>query len=173
MKKYNIYESNRLQNNLNSIEEVCTISHLQDVNTDLILSLCGERIGSGVYRTVYNYNLDDKYVIKIERNSTDSNSSEHLLWNEIKGLCGELEGVKKWFAPVLWMSPNGKILVMQKTEEKPSKERPREVPAFFTDLKWDNFGWIGNKFVCHDYGIIFKFIKYEKKMQKINKDCWW
>jgi hypothetical protein len=169
-------ETNRLENNLNSIEDVCTISHLQDVNTDLILSLCGKKIGGGCYRSVYDYNLDDKYVIKIEPNNTECNMVESMLWDEIRGLKGDLAWVKDWFAPVLWMSPNSKILVMEKTSEFPKNkklERPREVPAFFTDLKKDNFGWIGNRFVCHDYGFIYKFIKYEKKMQKIKKDCWW
>lgn len=172
------YVSQRLDNNLNSIEEVCTLSHLQDVNTDFILSLCGKKLGAGLYRSVYDYNLDDRYVIKIEPNTTESNITEFMLWDEIIGLCGELSWVKDWFAPVLWMSPNGKILVMEKTYEESKVrgkllERPEEVPAFFTDLKRDNFGWIGNKFVCHDYGFFHKFIKYEKKMQKIKPDCWW
>lgn len=166
----------RLENNLNSIEEVCTLSHLQDVNTDLILSLCGKKLGSGVYRAVYDYNFDDKYVIKIEPRSTECNITEYMLWDEINGLTNDLAWVKGWFAPVLWMSPNGKILVMEKTSEFPKNkklERPKSVPAFFTDLKRDNWGWIGNRFVCHDYGFLYKFIKYEKKMQKIKKDCWW
>jgi len=166
-------EAQRLDNNLNNIQEVSVLSQLQDVNTDLILSLCGKKLGAGVYRTVYEYNLDDKYVIKIEPNATESNMAEYMLWDEIKYLCGDLAWVKEWFAPILWMSPNGKLLVMQRTEEKPNKERPREVPAFFTDLKRDNWGFIGNKFVCHDYGFIHKFIKYEKKMQKVNKNAWW
>jgi|SRR6478736_9648002 len=163
----------RLENKLNSIQEVSSLSLLQDINTDLILSLCGKKIGSGAYRTVYDYNLNDKYVIKLEPNATDCNISEYILWDEIQGLKGDLEWVKSWFAKVIWMSPNGKILVMEKTSENPKKERPREVPAFFTDLKYDNWGWIGNRFVCHDYGFLYKFIKYEKKMQKISKQAWW
>lgn len=166
----------RLENNLNSIEEVSTLSKLQDVNTDLIITLLGKKIGSGVYRAVYEHNWDEDWVIKIEPNSTECNLTEFMLWDEIRGLKNELEWVKDWFAPVLWMSPNGKILCMQKTSEFPKNkklERPREIPAFLSDVKRDNFGWIGNKFVCHDYGFIFKFIKYEKKMQKIKKDCWW
>jgi len=163
----------KLENKLNSVKEVATLTQLQDVNTDLILTLCGNKIGAGSYRTVYEYNLDSKYVIKIEPNATDANITEYILWDEIQGLQKELAWVKDWFAPVLWISPNNKILVMQKTEEKPQKQRPREVPAFFTDLKYDNWGWIGNKFVCHDYGFIYRFIKYEKKFQKIKKDAWW
>lgn len=171
-------EVQRLENNLNSIKEISTISQLQDVNIDLILSLCGKKIGGGSHRSVYEYNFDNNYVIKIEPNSTDSNMTEYLLWKEIQGLTGELEWVKNWFAPVLWISPNAKILVMQRTYEE-SKirgkilERPKEVPEFFTDLKYDNWGWIGNKFVCHDYGFLYKFIKYTKKMQKIKPNVWW
>ena len=168
-------ESNlRIQNNLNSIDEVNTISNLQDVNTDLIITLLGEKIGRGIYRTVYQHNWDKDYVIKIEPKNTECNITEYLLWDEIRGLKNELAWVKDWFAPVLWVSPNGKILCMQKTYEYPKNkklERPNEIPAFFTDIKWDNFGWIGSKFVCHDYGFLYKFIKYEKKMQKL-KDIW-
>lgn len=159
----------RLQNNLNSIDEVHTITNLQDVNTDLITTLLGQKIGSGAYRSVYQHNWDNKYVIKIEPNSTECNIAEFMLWEEIKGLKNNLAWVKELFAPVLWMSPNGKILCMQKTEPYPKNkklQRPTEIPEFFTDVKWDNFGWIGNKFVCHDYGFIYKFIKYNKKMQK-------
>lgn len=164
----------RLRNNLNSIDELHTISQFQDVNTDLIITLLGEKIGSGSYRAVYQHNWDDKWVIKIEPNSTDCNVTEFMLWDEVRGLKNKLAWVKEWFAPVLWMSPNGKILCMQKTAEYPKNkklQRPTEVPAFFTDVKWSNFGWIGNKFVCHDYGFLYKFIKYENKMQKL-KSIW-
>lgn len=161
----------RIQNNLNSINEVNTISSLQDVNTDLITTLLGEKLGKGSYRTVYQHNWDKDWVIKIEPKNTECNITEYLLWDEIRGLKNELAWVKDWFAPVLWMSPNGKILCMKKASEFPKNkklERPTEVPAFFSDVKWDNFGWVGNRFVCFDYGFMYKFIKYEKKMQKVN-----
>lgn len=164
----------RLQNNLNSIDEVSLISGLQDVNTDLITSLIGEKLGQGSYRAVYQHNWDKDWVIKIEPKSTDSNVTEFMLWDEVNGLCGDLSWVRNWFAPVLWMSPNGKVLCMQKTTEYPKNkklERPREIPDFFSDVKWDNFGWINNRFVCHDYGFICRFIKYDKKMRKI-KNQW-
>jgi hypothetical protein len=113
----------RLENNLNSIEEVCNITHLQDVNTDLITTLLGNKLGQGRYRAVYQHNWDDKWVIKVEPNSTNCNLTEYLLWDEVRGLCNNLEWVKEWFAPILWMSPNGKILCMQKTSEKPKNKK--------------------------------------------------
>jgi len=157
----------KLTNRLNSITELSTICQLQDVNTDLILILCGEKIGSGVYRSVYEFNMNpERMVVKIEPRSTDCNMQEYLLWDEIQGLCGNLAWVKEWFAPIQYCSPNGKVLIMQRTKQL-NRPRPKKVPAFFTDVKADNFGWIGNRFVCHDYGFIHKFIKYEKKFQDI------
>ena len=166
----------RLENNLNSIDELQTISTLQSVNSDLITMIIGKKIGSGTYRAVYQHNWDKNWVIKIEPSSTNCNVAEFMLWDEIQGLKNELAWVKEWFAPILFMSPNGKILCMQKTSEYPKNkklERPKQIPEFFTDVKWDNFGWIGNRFVCHDYGFIHKFIKYEKKLQTVRKDIAW
>ncbi len=155
----------RLTNRLNNVDEVSTLSQLQDVNTDLILTLCGEKLGSGSYRSVYEFNMNpNKMVVKVEPKSTDCNIAEFLLWDEIQGLKGNLAWVKEWFAPIHWCSPNGKVLIMERTKQL-DKERPKKVPYFFTDVKADNFGWIGNKFVCHDYGFIHKFVKYEKKYQ--------
>lgn len=155
----------RLTNRLNNVDEVSTLSQLQDVNTDIILTLCGEKLGSGSYRSVYEFNMNpNKMVVKVEPKSTDCNIAEFLLWDEIQGLKGNLAWVKEWFAPIHWCSPNGKVLIMERTKQL-DKERPKKVPYFFTDVKADNFGWIGKQFVCHDYGFIHKFVKYEKKYQ--------
>lgn len=155
----------RLSNRLNDIDEVSAISLSQDANTDIILTLCGKKLGYGSFRSVYEFNMNpSKLVVKIERNNTDCNISEFMLWDEIQGLKNNLAWVKEWFAPIHYCSPNGKVLIMEKTKQL-YKERPKKVPCFFTDIKVDNFGWIGNKFVCHDYGFINKFIKYQKKYQ--------
>ena len=156
----------KLSNNLNNIEEVCNLFHLQDVNTDLILMMLGRKLGSGTYRSVYEYNMNPKLVVKIEPNSTECNITEFLLWDEIRELKGNLAWVKDWFAPVHYCSPNGKILIMEKTVKK-DKEKPKKVPHFMSDVKDNNFGWIGNKFVCHDYGFIYKFINYNKKLVNV------
>jgi len=163
----------KLENKLNDINEVYEICKSQDINTDLIISFIGKKIGSGSFRTVYEYNFDKSYVIKVEHGNSECNLMEYTLWKEIENLCGDLAWVRDWFAPVLWISPNGKVLVMKRTQEKDNKERPRKVPDFFTDLKRDNFGWIGSKFVCHDYGFIYRFLTYSKKMRTVPKSNWW
>ena len=157
----------KLENNLNSITELCTLSGLASVSADLITCLVGEKIGTGCYRSVYEYNLDSKYVIKIEPLNTNCNITEYLLWNEIRGLTGELAWVKDWFAPVKWMSPNGRVLVMERTKQDYKKKKPTEIPKFMWDVKEDNFGWLGKKYVCHDYGQFYNFIHYSKAMQKV------
>lgn len=135
------------------------------INVELISTLIGKKIGEGGSREVFEYAPDPKYVIKLEYGCSDSNASEVMLWNEVMGLCGDLEWVKDWFAPILWASHNRKIIVQKRTF-KTTRKLPEKVPAFFMDVKYDNFGWIGNKFVCHDYGCIYGFIKYEKKFKK-------
>jgi hypothetical protein len=163
----------RLENNLNNLEETSNLISWQDIATDMVLSLCGQQLGEGHSRHVYVYNLDPKYVIKIEPKNGCNNMIEYLLWDEVQGLTGNLAWVKDWFAPIKWISPNGRILIMERTYEKSEKVRPRQIPNFFSDIKRNNFGWIGNKFVCHDYGFIYRFLKYEKKMRKITNEIWW
>ncbi len=156
----------RLEDNLDNIGTLHSIVTCTPIITDIITSLCGHHIGSGSFRDVYNYNLDDKYIVKIEAENSGCNMVEYMIWDEVRGLINNSEWVKKWFAPVKWISPNGRILVMQKTKERPKKEKPKKIPAFLWDIKEDNFGWIGNNFVCHDYGQFYNMIHYPKKMVK-------
>jgi len=160
----------RLEDELNSLNKVHDLLNISSIATDFVTSICGSWIGSGAFRSVYDYNLDNRYVVKIEPLSTNCNLVEHMIWNEVSYLRGKLAWVKDWFAPCSWISPNGKILIMRKTKQIESRDKPEKVPAFLWDVKDDNFGWIGKKFVCHDYGQFYNFIHYKKKM---NKTKWW
>jgi len=153
------------------------------VGTDLIMCLLGPEIANGTFRAVYEHATDPTKVIKIEyghnklndhdsmMNNSFCNIQEFLMWREIEGLKGKYEWVKDWFAPVEWISPSGHILCMKKTIEQPKRKRPEQIPAFLWDVKQGNFGWIGNKFVCHDYAHIPAFTTYSGKMQKV-KEIW-
>lgn len=155
-----------LEQNIKDIGELQSLTNSIDVVQDIVMSLCGKLIGEGCYRSVYQYNLHDDYVIKVEWGNQRCNIVEYMLWNEIQYLSGDYEWIKNWFAPVDWISPNGHILVMKKTEPRPDKKRPEKIPKFMWDVKNSNFGWIGNKFVCHDYGQFYNFISYSKRMVK-------
>ena len=58
----------------------------------------------------------------------------------------------KWFAPCLFISPNGLFLIQEKAIPCPKAMFPEKVPACMGDLKYKNFGLIKGKFVCFDYG---------------------
>ena len=110
--------------------------------------ICGNKIGEGQFRDVYEYNLDKRYVVKIQRDlSSFNNIVEWEIWCNVM-----YSEYKKHFAPCLWMSSNGRIMIQRKTSPITDKRpAPKDVPYFFADIKNENFGWIGKDFVAHDY----------------------
>lgn len=163
----------KLEDNLNDVKSTSDILGVAPIATDLVTSLCGKFLGSGSARSVFEYNLDPKYVIKVEPLNSNNNHVEFLIWEGVKYLQGELEWVKKWFAPVKWISPNGRLLVMEKTKPHDyEKSRPKKIPKFLSDVKPNNFGWLGENYVCHDYAQFYNMIQYPKGMQKINWEKW-
>lgn len=163
----------RLTVSQDTIAQTKNLLNLEPIAKDLTYCLLGEPIGSGVYRSVFANQLNQKEVIKIEIPSDKlgnvfCNVQEYILWSEIKGLCGSLAWVKDWFAPVKWISPAGNILCMQRTCERPAKKKPTKIPKFLWDVKEANFGWIGNNYVCHDYGSVHAFIEYRKTLKDVS-----
>lgn len=148
------------------MERADSMLKIPAVGYDFVTCICSKFIGSGIHRSVFEYSLDDRYVVKIEPKNTNQNTVEWMIWNEVQYLTGDLAWVKDWFAPVKWISPNGRILVMKKTKPqyKAEKKLPTKIPKFLWDVKHNNFGWIGKNYVCHDYGQFYNMIKYNKQM---------
>lgn len=121
---------------------------------DLYGLLIGKKIGSGAFRDVYEHASRKDYVVKIAKSTEGNicNSIEFQVWSEVMHFKNSLEEVKNWFAPVIEISTNCCVLIMKRTYEKPGKIRPTDIPKILVDTHYDNFGWIGNKLVCHDYG---------------------
>lgn len=114
---------------------------------DLFHMLAGPKLGGGMSRTVYDWNLIKNAVVKFEQPDYYQNVCEWQTWSRIKDT-----ELAKWFAPCLDISPCGRVLIQAKT--KPIQGRlPEKLPAFFTDIKWDNFGIYKGRVVCHDYGL--------------------
>lgn len=135
---------------------------LQYANGDPILIMetfrfiLGEKIGQGCSRAVYNYVFDPNWVVKISLKFPFDNVLEHDIWHIVKD-----SDDAKWFAESKWISPSGHILLQRKT--KPCTKLPDTLPDFFTDLKPDNFGYIGKQLVCHDYAYsMFRYIGLHK-----------
>lgn len=130
--------------------------------------LCGRLIGSGMTRHVYECNLRHDLVIKVESADVRThfqNLVEWMVWSRVAGTDFE-----KWFAPVIEISPNGRCLVMAKTEPLGIAELPKKMPAFFTDFKLQNFGRYKGQIVCHDYGTN---LLMERGMTKAMKTVVW
>lgn len=135
---------------------------------DFFHLICGDEIGSGVHRTVFASKLNPNHVIKFEHGATGfCNAKEYTLWNELEHMP---DNVKKWFAPVLFISPCGNILIQQRTSPGPKISYPDKIPKHFTDTKYANFGFLGNQLACHDYG---NFIITNGLNNRLIKADWW
>lgn len=152
---------NDLQRKISLMEDTGLVFSLLD-------SFLGAFLGSGVYRDVYEFAPNPNYVIKLEKEVSFCNVQEHLLWDQLKWLSGDLKQVKDWFAPVKWISADGRFLCMKRTiPVKPSDKLPDAVPGFLTDVKVDNFGFIGKRLVCHDYGSTHPITDQDLTLTKI------
>lgn len=150
-------------------EKLARNSILNDdiVRLDMFNFLCGELIGFGISRWVFEYSLDPKnYVVKIDMSDKNANVIEWTAWDSVK----HNKDVAKWFAPCKYLSCCGRILVQKRANKKDIKSYPKEIPAFLWDVKYDNYGFIGNQLVCVDYAIhgLIENGMNSKRMKKAN-----
>lgn len=135
--------------------------------------LCDERIGYGMSRSVFSSKLLPDCVIKVEDGSGQfQNIVEWETWKRVADTPHS-----RWFAACKWISPNGIILIMERTRPPAPQEFPDKVPLFLTDLKRTNYGMARTSdprkecFVCHDYGT---HLMFENGMTKrLKKAEWW
>lgn len=118
------------------------------VQSDVFRMLCGEHIGGGAAREVYVCAYDPDLVVKIENASGSfQNVAEWQLWWDAQ----HIQHSAEWLAPCVSISPCGIVLIQRRT--KPAKRYPEKLPVWLTDTKRTNYGMIGKRFVCHDYGV--------------------
>lgn len=120
--------------------------------------LCGDKIGGGMSRTVFECALLPGYVVKVE---TDPRRFQNILEWETWHMVADAPA-SRWFAECRWISPNGKVLIQERTRPAGALELPEKVPVWFTDLKRQNWGMAKSRnkdgspgrewAVCHDYG---------------------
>ena len=133
--------------------------------------VCGKRIGRGLYRDVFIFKHDPNYVVKVERDQSTAQFANVTEWrNYIDNK--EWKWFAKYLAPCEYISVDGRILIQRRVEHRDHKEYPKEIPAMFCDVKYQNFGWIGKQFVCCDYSFIpFYIVSVGKSKYKRAK--WW
>lgn len=118
------------------------------IHRDMFHAVCGDRLGNGMSREVYACTLNPEWVVKVEDGACAfQNVIEWEIWSRAK----ETDAAR-WLAPCHFISPNGSILIQTRTTLAREKEYPLRMPVFLTDLKRANYGLIGKRFVCHDYG---------------------
>lgn len=112
--------------------------------------LCGDLIGGGIHRQVFECKLRPDLVVKVEdQDYRDfANVKEMQFWRDHSFV----KKIAVWLAPCEHLSPDGRILIQKRVEKVTAAYKmPDKVPSFLTDLKKENFGWLDGKLVCIDY----------------------
>ncbi len=113
--------------------------------------LCGDKLGSGIHRNVFECRLRPDLVVKVERQDEwryFSNVHESKFWTDNQ----YYKPVANWLAPCEYLSPDGRISLQRKVRIATSlDDLPEKLPAFLTDVKPSNYGWFEGRLVCVDY----------------------
>lgn len=137
---------------------------------DAFNMLCGDKIGSGVYRDVFRCKLRPDLVVKVERETEYrdfANVREMRFWCDNQ----DCTAIAKWLAPCEFLSPDGRVLLQKKATivtEDDLANLPKQLPAFLTDTKFGNFGWLNGKLVCVDYASVISNVS-----TRLRKADWW
>lgn len=137
------------------------ITDLSKNGKNAVLGLfVGDRLGSGSYRHVFELRTDPTCVVKVEHSGVEfCNVVEWQVWKAV-----EHTPVEEWFAPCLSIDLLGLALIQKRTRpfvdeahfrEELSRTRglsDSELPPFFDDIHFANFGMLDGRVVCHDYG---------------------
>lgn len=110
---------------------------------------CGDLLGEGIHRKVFEHRFDQTVVIKCEQShSTFANVREWKLWDE----CRDYKPVADWLAPCIDISPMGTILLQRRVVPFSRRDPlPEKIPDWVLDVKPQNWGWLDNRPVVHDY----------------------
>lgn len=115
--------------------------------------LCGKLLGEGIHRKVFECRIREDLVVKVEEAEWPYFANVH----EMRVWCDNQHAPKisKWLAPCEYMSPNGRIMLQKKVRSISSTDKlPDKLPSFLTDIKRENFGFIGDNLVCVDYAFL-------------------
>jgi hypothetical protein len=119
--------------------------------------LCGRLLGVGSARHVYECALNSEWVVKVETGARSfQNALEWEFWQDAQAN----KELARWLAPCHHISPSGVVLIQARTTDAPTKAFPKKVPKVFTDLKYQNWGYLlgdHRRLVCHDYALTLNY----------------
>jgi len=129
--------------------------------------LCGDKLGSGIHRDVYECKLRPELVVKVEYEVNYryfANVMEMKFWDDHQ----HYKKVADWLAPCEYMSPDGRILLQRKCKPLDDwSQFPDSFPSFLTDIKLSNFGLLDGRVVCMDYAMTIS--NPSVKMKKVDR----
>lgn len=110
----------------------------------------GKHLGSGIARDVYVYRPDPKLVIKVQKlqGSHFQNTAEWENWSDAPA------NLRKFLAPCRVISPCGRYLLQDYTEDLPDRIKRVRLPSKLTDFQRKNYGLLNGRVVARDYGIL-------------------
>lgn len=114
--------------------------------------LCGERLGFGLHRSVFECRIRPGWVVKVEAGESRrfANVLEHEFWESHQFF----EKVAIWLAPCGELSADGRLLLQRRVSSLPGDFKfPPKMPEFLSDLKRSNFGLWKGRLVCVDYAL--------------------
>lgn len=142
---------------------------MRDAGAAALRVLCGRRINSGASREVFECMPLPGHVIKVERNDWGfQNITEWQVWERVRNN----KATARWFAPCVYISPCGSVLIMQRTTEAADAQLPRKMPWFLDDFRRSNYGMLAGRLVCHDYGSNL-LIERGGATQRTHDANWW
>lgn len=120
------------------------------IKDDFIRLFCGQRLGGGVARQVYEFIGQPSLAIKVElTEGTFQNILEWQIWHRL-----QFTQYASLFAPCRRISPCGHVLIQERVEAfAPGLTVPAGLPTFMGDVKSENFGSLKGRVVCHDYAL--------------------
>lgn len=121
-----------------------------NMRLQMVQLACGQFLGEGQGRKVFECNLNPLYVVKVENTSGSfQNICEWELWRSLRESTHA-----KWLAPCERISTDGGFLIQRRTVPMDDRRRPKKLPVWMADFKPENFGVLDGRVVCHDYGTV-------------------
>lgn len=134
---------------------ILTLEKRKATVNDIKKAVRGKSISTGTSRLVYEFKPDpENYVAKIIRGRGNAfeNIREWLIWYEVQ--FAGYEELMNWLCPIATIDNSGTVLIQRRATPGKRKDYPKRIPAFFMDLKLQNFGFLDGRFVCFDYGCV-------------------
>ena len=138
----------------------------EDSIETIIEKICGEMIGQGTYRDVYELKGNPRYVVKIERDMSTGrfcNATEWVNWCDLRFW----DFIEPWLCPCVRITETSQVLIQKRAKPISMDLLPENVPAVFTDLKRSNWGILNKRPVLLDY----PYLKYTMS-QRMRKPKW-